>query len=211
EVNRKGDRGEGERAFQLGANIIAYATGLEPPKPRLTEIKLTAKSAKEQEGNLRGYFKIAQLVGPQERPLDKPKWTPAPEAMGHLAQNLRDVVGLDVVLKPAFVYVDHENVKKYQFLYMHGRHDFKFKQEELKYLRLNLQNGGLLFADACCGKEAFDKGFRQLMTDLFTKEAFPNLDANNLPRLQPIPFDDDLFSEALNGEKLDDKTIQMRL
>jgi hypothetical protein len=31
------DGGKGEEAFRLGANIIAYATGLKPPRPRLTE------------------------------------------------------------------------------------------------------------------------------------------------------------------------------
>ena len=29
-------------AFQLAANIIAYATGLEPPRPRLTEVDIAA-------------------------------------------------------------------------------------------------------------------------------------------------------------------------
>jgi hypothetical protein len=32
------DRGKGEEAFRLGANVIAYATGLKPPRPRLSEV-----------------------------------------------------------------------------------------------------------------------------------------------------------------------------
>jgi hypothetical protein len=209
ELDRRDDKGDGERAFQLGANIIAYATGLEAPKPRLTEFKLMFKAKDEQTGNLRGYFKIAQLLGSRDNP-QKPKWTPAPEAMRQLAQNLREQVGLDIILKTEYLPIDNENVKSYKFLYMHGRHDFKFTSKELENLRANLQNGGLLLADACCGKPEFDKGFRQFIADLFPKEAFPNLNANNLPRLEPIPATDELFSKDLNGEALTDANIQLR-
>src|SRR5262249_33484876 len=34
------DKGSGQEAFQLAANIIAYATGMEPPKPRLHEVEI---------------------------------------------------------------------------------------------------------------------------------------------------------------------------
>src|SRR5207248_3878318 len=45
EINRR--TGEGEKAFQLGANIIAYATGMTPPEPRLTlkPVTVAAKDA----------------------------------------------------------------------------------------------------------------------------------------------------------------------
>ena len=33
--------GKGLKAFQLGANIVAYATGREPPKPRLTQVDVS--------------------------------------------------------------------------------------------------------------------------------------------------------------------------
>jgi hypothetical protein len=209
ELNRKDDKGDGEKAFQLGANIIAYATGLEAPKPRLTEIKLAFKAKVEKQENLRGYFRIAQLVGSKANP-QKAMWTPAREAMTQLAQHLRERVGLDIILKTDLVSIDDESVKSYKFLYMHGRHDFKFRSKELELLRLNLQNGGLLLADACCGKPEFDKGFRQFIADLFPREAFPGLNANNLPRLEPIPFDDDLFGAKLNDAKLDKANIQLR-
>jgi hypothetical protein len=204
ELNRKDDKGEGEKAFHLGANIIAYATGLEAPKPRLTKMPVAVQGKDEQDGNLRGYFKIAQLLGSQSN-TDKAKWTPAPEAMKQLAQNLRDQVGLDVIIKPAFLPIDHKNLKSFKFLYMHGRHNFSFTNEEVKTLRLVLQNGGLLLADACCGKAEFDKAFRQFVTDLFPAES-----GKTPPRLEPIPFDDDLFGKDVNGELLNEANIQLR-
>ena len=90
---------------------------------------------------------------------------------------------------------------------MHGRKDFKFESNQLERLRFNLKNGGLLLADACCGKEAFDKGFRQFMLDLFPKDAFAS---GYVPLLTVIPPDDPLFSKELNGEALTDANIQCR-
>jgi hypothetical protein len=47
ELNRKDDKGDGTKAFRLGANIIAYATGLKAPQPRLTPMSV-AGQAKEK-------------------------------------------------------------------------------------------------------------------------------------------------------------------
>src|SRR5262249_857316 len=74
EINRKNDKGRGEAAFHLGANIIAYATGLEAPKPRLTNVAVLPTLTDAPPGNPRQYFKIGQLFDAAE----KIKWTPAP-------------------------------------------------------------------------------------------------------------------------------------
>jgi hypothetical protein len=206
ELNRKSDKAEGETAFQLGANIIAYATGLEPPKPRLTKIEVAASSKDDPKGSQRNHFQIGQLISNSD---SKAKWMPAPEAMQKLAENLRDFAGVDVITRTAVVPIDSKDLTSYKFLYMHGRHEFKFSPDELVKLRFNLQNGGLLFADACCGKEAFDKAFRQFIIDLFPKAA--SGDPKDVPRLEEIPADDALFSKTLNGEALTDANIQIRL
>ena len=39
--------------------------------------------------------------------------------------------------------------------------EVSYAEDQLKKLRFNLQTGGLLLADACCGKEAFDMAFRR--------------------------------------------------
>src|SRR4029077_88736 len=52
------ESGRGQLAFRLGGNIIAYATGMEPPKVRLTPVEFIAN---DQEGKQipRGYMKVA--------------------------------------------------------------------------------------------------------------------------------------------------------
>jgi hypothetical protein len=183
---------DGDRAFKLGANVIAYATGLEPPQPRLTQVELNG--GKERANIPRGFFKIGQLKHNGDN------WQPAPRAMHNLLDYLNKHKGLDVSLKTEELSIDSEAVIDYKFIYLHGRSKFDFEAERLKKLRFNLENGGLLFADACCGKPAFDKSFRK-----FAAELFPGR------KLEEVPLDDELFSAQLNGVKLDEKSIKCRL
>ncbi len=126
-------------------------------------------------------------------------WQPAPKAMRNLMDQLHKVAGLDVVLKTEDMPVDNPGIVDFKFIYMQGRGEFRFDEEELGKLRFNLQNGGLLFADACCGKEAFDKSFRAFAKQLFPKE-----------NLTQVPASDVLFSKDLNGTALTEANIQYR-
>jgi hypothetical protein len=207
ELNQRQDE-LGKYAFELGANIIAYATGLEPPKPRLTDTPLAATIRPEDLKLTRGYLQVGQLISEVGQEGD---WKPAPLAMAKLMQKVRTQDGLDVVVKTANVTIDHKDLSDFKFLYMHGRKDFRFTSDRLKQLQFNLKNGGLLLADACCGREAFDKAFRQFVVDLFPREAFPGVDDKDLPRLMPIPADDELFSKDLNSVALTKDKIQLRL
>lgn len=178
-------------AFRLGANIVAYATGMEPPRPRLTRVELV--SAKEDLRVIpRGYLTVAQIEIPGDPP-------PAPQAMRQLMVKLREVAGLDVVLKTETMPVFTKGLRDFKFVYMHGRKHFEYDDRQLEYLRFNLENGGLLLADACCGKEAFDKAFRKFVKQLLPKH-----------ELKPIPANDELFSKELNGTALTEQIIRCR-
>jgi hypothetical protein len=179
-------------AYRLGGNIIAYATGMEPPRPRLSRLELA--SAKDDPRSIpRGYLTVAQLEIPGEPP-------PAPQAMRNLMVKLREVAGIDVALKTENMPVFTKSLRDFKFVYMHGRKDFEYPAErELEYLRFNLENGGLLLADACCGKEAFDKAFRK-----FVKQLLPKHD------LRPISGGDELFSKELNGVALTEQVLRSR-
>jgi hypothetical protein len=184
------ENGEVLQAFRLGANIIAYATGMEPPRPRLTQVKV-AREAQDRSKSTGGYFEVVQLKHNGDS-------KPAPRAMSNLMDSMRRIANLNVNLKTKEMRPGEE-IKDYKFLYMHGRKEFTpYSEEELDYLRFNLENGGLLFADACCGQEAFDKAFRKFVQELFPKQ-----------KLQRIPINDLLFSKNL-PEALTEKNIQCR-
>ena len=58
-------------------------------------------------------------------------------------------------------------------------------------LRGNLTAGGLLFADACCGKPEFDAAFRAMVAKLFPGAKF-----------EAIPPNDPLYGAELNGSEI---------
>jgi hypothetical protein len=187
--NRHADKERGQKAFQLGANIIAYATGLEPPRPRLTRVEIATEAPRAK--IRRGYLKVAQLRHEGD-------WQPAPKAMRNLMIEVRKV-GLDVDLKTVPAYFNDEAVLDHRFLYLHGRTNYITKKEDLKKLRFNLKSGGILLADACCGSRAFDSAFRKFIEELFADEKL---------KLEPIPAHDDLYGKDLNGEEI--RTVRRR-
>ena len=54
--------------------------------------------------------------------------------------------------------------------YFNGHEAPDFTDAGKKVLRDYVEQGGFLFAEACCGRKAFDQGFRALMAELFPGE-----------------------------------------
>jgi hypothetical protein len=181
--NKQLETERGRLAYRVGGNIIAYATGMEPPQPRLTKTEIV-KDDPQGKQIPRGYLKVGQLRHDGD-------WQPAPNAMRNLMDHMRKQAGLDVALQTQPVRSTDETLADYRFLYMHGRGTFSLPPEGIQNLRLDLATGGLLFADACCGKPAFDSSFRALCSQLFPDK-----------KLEPIPISDDLYSVDLNGRAI---------
>jgi len=172
--------GKGQLAFRLGANIIAYATGLEPPKTRDFDPKPVREEIDAPTN--RGYLQTIQLIHDGD-------WQPAPRAMHNLMAELRGL-GVDVLLKKKDLRPAALNPAADRFLYLHGRNAFHYGKDELKKLRFDLDTGGLLLADACCGSKTFDKSFRDFIAELWA-------DKKDV-KLERIPPTDELFGKELN-------------
>ena len=52
---------------------------------------------------------------------------------------------------------------EYPLLYMTGHHDFRWSDQEAAWLQQYLKAGGMLLADACCGRLAFHLAFEREM------------------------------------------------
>jgi hypothetical protein len=178
ESNKHDDRGKGQEAFRLGANIVAYATGMEPPRPRLTEVDVFRNDVERMQK--RGYLKVAQVRHEGD-------WQPARQAMPNLMTAMRKL-GLDVALETQEVRLRDVDLVDFRFLYMHGRNTFSFTPDEIKRLRFHLETGGVLLADACCGSQAFNASFRKMIGELWPGK-----------QLEPIQLGDELYSAELNG------------
>ncbi len=172
----------GEQAFRLAANVVSYATGMEPPTQRLTKRTIVEKGAAVKTPP-KGFLKPAQVRLPGEAP-------PAPAAMRNLAAYVQQQAKLDVVLDVENLSADSVDLPKYKFLYLHGRKTFTFGAEEINGLKSNLQTGGVLLADACCGSAQFDESFRKFAASMFPGQ-----------KLEVIPADDELYSETVGGVK----------
>jgi hypothetical protein len=172
----------GERAFHLGANIVAYATGKEPPKQRLSTQKLVKTG--DEPVPPKGFVQPVQLKIGEE--------PPAKSAMRNLMGFLRENARLDVSLNTKELPPGSDDLFKFKFLYMHGKKAFDLDAKDVENVRDNLEGGGLLLADACCGSKPFRDSFQG-----FAKKLFPDRE------LELIPADDVLYSEKLNGKKID--------
>jgi len=176
------------RATKIGVNIVAYATGREPPPDKLSQVPELAKADKQNEIE-RGFLQIAKLR-------HAGTWDAAPQALRNLLRALNRTVGLSASTRQRNLPASDPNIFKYPVLYMHGRTSYRLSRREIEQLQLYLSRGGVLFADACCGAKQFDRSFRE-----FIGQLFPN------DELQRIPADHDMFTERVG---YDLKTVRRR-
>jgi hypothetical protein len=180
-------------AYRLAGNIIAYATGLEPPKPRLDKPKIIDPKEDKAQLGARYLIELAQV---KFIPGD---WEPAKNALRNLALNARDKYLIDVALAKSVVSMSKpKELWSSKFLYMHGKAKPDIDDNEVQNMRAALDSGATLLSDACCGSDAFDQGFRD-----FAKKLYPD------QKLEPIPVNDVLFSADLNGQAI--TTVRCRM
>jgi hypothetical protein len=179
-------KNKGERAYQFAGNVIAYATGMQPPEQRGTKVAIV--DAKNDLTPPRSALKPAQLdVGAP----------PAPAAMRNLMGHIKTTIGVDTVLDKQMVRPNDPELDKYKFIYWHGRKAFTLQEKEIQNIKDCLEMGGLLFADSACGKAEFDSSFRDLIKTMFPTS-----------KLELIPVEDPLYSEKMSGTQI--RTVQRR-
>ncbi len=162
------------KSTQIGLNVIAYATGREPPD-KLKQAEL-AKQAGQRDRIEAGLLQIAQLK-------HAGGWDTAPHALHNMLSALNETAGLAASTKTRELAASDPNLFNYPIAYMHGRHRFEWTRAERERLQQYLQNGGVLFADACCSAAPFDKSFREAIAGLFPDKP-----------LTRIPVTHELFS-----------------
>jgi hypothetical protein len=164
------------RATQVGVNVIAYATGREPP----TRLGTPQVVEDEREDRIeRGFLQIAKLR-------HTGRWDVAPRAVRNLLVALNETAGLAASTKTRDLAATDRNIFKYPIVYMHGQNTFQLSRQEREQLKTYLERGGFLFADAACGSKQFDQSFRSLMQQLFPDREF-----------ERIPVDHEMFSSEI--------------
>ena len=169
--------GQIAQKVQTGVNVLAYATGREPPD------KLERSDALAQQGERvtveRGLLQVAKLRHDGE-------WDAAPRALRNLLLALNATAGVLASTEEKSLVPTDANVFRYPVLYMHGRSAFDLSESGRDRLKTYLQNGGVLFADACCGSDPFDRSFREQIAAMFPDSP-----------LERLPPDHELFTEEI--------------
>ncbi|MGM0488490.1 MAG: DUF4159 domain-containing protein [Planctomycetota bacterium] len=158
------------QARQLGANYITYLLG----NYQLGRFLSTEKVYHEASAPTRDDFVLAQIMHEGD-------WDPDPSAVHNLLRHARDSSTMEVKFKRVNVRLTDPRVATFPLLYMTGHYEFLWDEEEVERLRKYLLAGGMLVADACCGRLAFDQGFRQAMA-----RVFPDKELETLPVDHPV-------------------------
>ncbi len=202
-----------EQAFAIGTNIAAYFVGRQKLLDRLDAVhlvKIDADNAVVPPSALH----IGQVMHNGD-------WRPDPKAMANLAAFLREQADVDVVSQTMPLRLTDDALRRHPIVFLTGHFPFKLSTQELEALRTYLKRGGFLFADACCGRKAFDAAFREMAAELF-----PDTKLEPLPPTHPILSGElgfrigqvkyrpaalaekpGLTTPALEGITIDDRTV----
>jgi hypothetical protein len=159
------------QARQIGANYVTYLLG----NFQLARFLSTAKVYHEADAPSRDDFVMAQLVHEGD-------WDPDPSSVHNLLKHARDHSTMEVKFKRAAIRLSDPRVATFPLLYMTGHFEFQWSEDDVLRLRRYLQAGGMLLADACCGRLPFDSAFRSQLKKVLPDHA-----------LQPLPPDHPLY------------------
>lgn len=159
--------------FKLGANIIAYVTDVNRLEGKLVKPEYYVPSEKEREERA-GAFVMGQIV-------HSGRWQPHKVAWPRILETVSEQAGLTVFSRPQPIDLEQESPFQGHMLYLTGVEELEMDAEAREKLRLYVERGGFIFAEAACGSERFDRGFRELM-----KEMFPARELQPMPAGHPL-------------------------
>lgn len=167
-----------ERAFHIGANLAAYATGGEKLLPRLANPDIAPQADRDgPAGEVpRGAVRIARLV-------HEGGWNLLPHAEVRLAKLLSKTARIDVVARSRPLRPTDEAIYEYPVVFMTGVGPFEWTENDRAALRAYLKRGGFLLVNNGCGRRAFDRSFRENLAKLFPDSP-----------LKPLPADHPIYT-----------------
>ena len=155
--------------FKVGANVILYAVDKEGLSDRLAENPRALQDAFEKHS---GAFSVGQLRHGDDGFTDL-------TAMPKLLAFCADRLNMNVSTRPRTVRLLDGDLFAYPVLYFEGHAAFELSPREIDRLRLFLDRGGFLLAEARCGTPAFDVSFRQLAAKLYPDHPMKTLAADH--------------------------------
>jgi hypothetical protein len=173
-----------ETAKQLGSNLMAYITAERSAALPLSKALEFVDADKTKSGK----FIIAQ--GKYHG-----MWKTREAGLSMLLNAFHDQTKTPVRFEREEVPLDSPRLFEVPFVYLTGHQDFELTPAERTNLRQFLMRGGVLLAEACCGREAFDRSFRTELGAVLTGQKLERLPEshplflfpNQVKSTQPLP------------------------
>jgi hypothetical protein len=190
-----------DSAQKLGVNIMAYATALRAWAKQLAQ---ALKFIDKPEGSDAGKVAITQVVYDGE-------WKTRHKGLSILLQQFNQKTDVPVKFAVAERRLTDPAIVDSPLLYMTGHEDFTLSAPEVAALRRYLERGGLLMAEACCGRRAFDQAFRREL-----RRALPGHELEAIPPgdtilALPNPLDRVAVTPALAAQQPSASAMAPRL
>lgn len=175
-------------ANSIGINVLAYATGRELKYKDEIPSSLVGDGMKD--GSERGALRLPNLI-------HAGGYDVAPGALPNLLRFVSQKSGIRVSTDHREVSLSDPKLYNYPILFMHGRNQFQFSEEERRQLRSFLDRGGVLIANSVCASEAFATSFANEMRAILPEH-----------QLDAIPSDHEMFTSAFGGFELPKVTLR---
>jgi hypothetical protein len=158
-----------DSAQKLGINLVSYATAERAwAKQFVNTIEFVDK-----EQNSSGKIKIVQIIYDGE-------WLTRHKGLSVLMEQFNKKTDIPVKFLKDNLRLTDARIFDNPVLYITGHENFSLSNTEINSLRKYLQNGGILFAEACCGRKAFDVAFKREMSKVLPGTNFKKVNSGTL-------------------------------
>jgi hypothetical protein len=142
---------EPESAQQLGMNILSYSSGM---RNWMQENVKKTKFEDAKQVSVAGSMNISQIIYDGD-------WKTRHVGLSVLLSQYNIKTGVPVKFSTKEIRLTDPKLFDSPVIYLTGHETFTLKADEVTALRNYLNHGGLLIAEACCGRKAFDVSFRE--------------------------------------------------
>lgn len=139
-----------ESAFRLGVNILSYASSMRAWAKNAAQVMKFV----DRTDSATDTMAVAQVVYDGV-------WKTRHAGLSVLLQTFNQRTGIPVRFGWKELRLNDAAVYNCPLIYLTGHEHFQLQEQEAAALRSYLENGGSLFAEACCGRRGFDLAFRK--------------------------------------------------
>jgi hypothetical protein len=139
-----------DSAFKLGVNSLSYASAMRAWAKNAAQ----AMSFVDKLQSYSDTVSVAQVVY-------NGVWKTRHAGLSVMLQTFNARTGIPVKFGLKELRLTDPGIFNSPVIYMTGHETFELSAEEKAALKRYLENGGFLFAEACCGRKGFDQSFRE--------------------------------------------------